>query len=434
MKINKKLIFTLLLLLSFWLTGCGGGETETAPEAIILPSATPTTPPLPAFDAPEGWLRYEGRRLEIWLPGTYFGGDPTRDLTLFTQYLKQYDPDGQRLSLIVERYHQNMNFYAFNTVPTPSGILTSVNITTEVISPLTTMEKYIEVGLSKIPAGIEMVSHEVGKLNNMETGKIIYDFLLPNEAIGRMAQYILRTSESEIWVLTFSTSLEEFDAQSAIFQQAVRSFRNDEMLQQAEDAVEAGEPTPTPPGLLFFDDFSNDLSGWAVANDELISRYYAEGSYHFYIFQNDIIASSTIGESRANVRVEADAWVTNPRGEEAFAEVGIVCGYKSATDYYFLSIRSDGHFGIFQTVGDQQNFMGMEDWLPHPAISKGNAPNHLTAECVGNTLRFFVNGQPLGEATTAVPLEGQAGVYGGSFSWADTHVQFDNFTVTRINP
>jgi hypothetical protein len=75
--------------------------------------------------------------------------------------------------------------------------------------------------------------------------------------------------------------------------------------------------------------------------------------------------------------------------------------------------------------------VGLEDWGQSASIKTGNAPNRLAAECSGTTLRLFVNGVLLAEVQAPEAVSGQVGLYGGSFDWRDTHIQFDNFSVLK---
>jgi hypothetical protein len=325
-----------------------------------------------------------------------------------------------------------MNFFAFKTVPEADGTITTMNITTEIIPPGITMDGYMDQVMEIVLQNHTLVSREVGSINGMETGRMVLDFTLGDKP-GKKVVYILRESPSKIWGLTYSTSAENFDANANDFHQSVRTFRSTAMLAQQAAAAAAGGagPTPTPEGLLIYDDFSNDQSGWDTFNNEQISRYYSEGSYHFFFFQEDLIAASAIGNNLSAARVEVDAWMANPTGPEAYGEMGIVCGFQDASNYYFLSIRSDGYFGVFQKAGEDIHFVGLEDWGQSATIKTGNAPNRLAAECSGTTLRLFVNGVLMAEVQAAEPVSGQVGLYGGSFDWRDTHIQFDNFMVIR---
>ena len=77
---------------------------------------------------------------------------------------------------------------------------------------------------------------------------------------------------------------------------------------------------------------------------------------------------------------------------------GVLCRIQDAENYYYFIIRPDGYF----TIGKYQagSFFALTPggWTYHAAIQSGDAANLLQAECVGDELRFFANGELLGEA------------------------------------
>jgi hypothetical protein len=57
--------------------------------------------------------------------------------------------------------------------------------------------------------------------------------------------------------------------------------------------------------------------------------------------------------------------------------------------------------------------------------------NHLRADCVGNTLTFYINFTQVAVALDADLLAGDVGVLAGAFSAPGVDVLFDNFLVLQ---
>ena len=57
--------------------------------------------------------------------------------------------------------------------------------------------------------------------------------------------------------------------------------------------------------------------------------------------------------------------------------------------------------------------------------------NHIRADCIGNELTLYVNGQQVATATDSEFTGGDIGVIAGTFSTPGTDIHFDNFVVTR---
>lgn len=414
-----------LLVLLFALTACGVNLGEILPTETPL-SLPPTSFVLPTVEPIPGWLMFPTREIEVWLPDSYFGGDPAIDLALMTQFLRQYDAEGQRQILTLEQNYTKWNFFAFDTDPTDYGILTTIHISTEIVPPATVLENYMTSAINTLPVGYQVIEQGVGSINGLQSARFVLEYPLPDRP-GKEVRYIIQENSTRLWILTFSTTKDDFDTQVGIFQQIVRSFRSNAMQQQQDLA--ASQPTPTAEGLILFDDFSDSSSGWTIASNELTTIYYSGGSYHIFVYQPDVLSWATIGEEYSRVSLEVDAWQAGTLQAEAYSELGLICGYQDAENFYYLSIRTDGKYGIYQMRPDGEILLGMPDWVDSPAINIGTTPNKLKADCIDNTLRLYANGQLLGEVVTPTAVTGRVGLFAGSFTWPDSHTQFDNFAI-----
>ena len=418
------LIFISLILLS----GCQNGS-----QLFADPTPTPTEFTLPPVEPLPGWSRFEGREMEIWLPDYYFGGDPLKDLNLITQFLTEYGEEGQRILLNAQKNKSRYNFFAFNTLLTPTGILPTVNIFSEVVSPATSMNGYMDSMTNFLSEGYLEITRDVGSVNGIETGTMVLQAPLPNGS-GRELRFMMRGEPTEMWVISFTTTVDDLDAHIGDMQQAVRSFRSSSMLPQVEvqaPTQRAAFATDTPQGMLAFDDFSDPDSGWGISSNEKISYYYAEGTYHMFVFAPDTLVWSVFGEITDNVILEVDAWPAAGQPADSYSEMGFLCGYLDAQNFYYLTIRSDGHFGIFQMQANSEKFLYSDIWEQNPTIRVDGSPNRLRAECIQDQLRLFVNNELMGEVTAPGIVSGRWGLMGGSFAWKDAHFQFDNFVASQ---
>lgn len=416
--------YLVLIIIPFmFISSCQGN-----PELIIQPSATPNEFLLPPVEPQPGWSLFEGREMEIWLPDYYFGGDPIKDLNLISQYLSEYGEEGQRILLNVQQNKSRYSFFAFNTRLTPSGNLSTIQILNEVVSPATSLDSYMDSITQFLPQGHIEITRDVGSVNGLDTATMVFQVALPN-SVGRELRFMLRSSPTKMWTLSFITTIDDLDAHIGDMQQAVRSFRAGNMLEHKEvqAPTEMAAATETPMGLLLVDDFSNPSSGWTISNNEIYSRYYSEGSYHTFIFDPDTLAWSLFGEIAEGVVMEVDAWPAPGQPADTYSEMGLVCGYLDAENFYYLSVRSDGHFGIFQMQAGGEKFLFSENWQQNPNIRADGSQNRLRAECFDQKLRLFVNNELMGEVSSPGSVSGRWGLMAGSFGWRDSHIQFDNF-------
>lgn len=181
------------------------------------------------------------------------------------------------------------------------------------------------------------------------------------------------------------------------------------------------------PNLLFEDDFSNTSSGWDRFEDELTLTDYHQGQYRISIKTDSYFAWATPYENFDDVIIEVDA-VKLSGGEEN--DIGIICKHQDTENFYALSIGTDGFATIFRRYlgGDLEPLL---DWVESSAINQGDALNHLRAECVGNRLSLYVNGELVVEAFDDSITKGDVGLIASTYESPNLDVAFDNFIARK---
>jgi hypothetical protein len=188
------------------------------------------------------------------------------------------------------------------------------------------------------------------------------------------------------------------------------------------------QATASPSGtILFEDDFSDPGSGWdRLQSAEGIMDYDAAG-YRILVNALDTNFWSTPHKSFADVRLEVDAGKLGGPEEN---RAGLMCRYSGA-DYYFFMITHDGYFGVGVFAGGQAVLLGQSEMQFHPAIHTGVNINHLRADCVGEALTLYANGQQLASVQDARLKDGDVGLLAGTFGQPGVDMIFDNFVVIQ---
>jgi hypothetical protein len=188
-------------------------------------------------------------------------------------------------------------------------------------------------------------------------------------------------------------------------------------------------PTAVPANsgdILFQDEFENNSTGWdRVSNDSGIMDY-DQGGYRILVGQPTMNFWSTPEKNFGDVRVEADVIRLNGPSEN---RVGLICRYQ-AGDYYFFIISNDGFYAIGKFIGGNTILLGQAEMQSSEFILT-NSINHLRADCIGNTLTFFVNFNQIASAQDADFPSGDVGLLAGSFSETGVDVSFDHFVVMQ---
>jgi hypothetical protein len=186
-------------------------------------------------------------------------------------------------------------------------------------------------------------------------------------------------------------------------------------------------PVAQPGDTLFYDDFSNPATGWERFTSAEGTMDYDGGGYRFLVNALQANFWSTPGKSFKDVRMEVDVAKLSGPDEN---RIGLVCRFLE-NNYYFFMVSSDGYYTIGKYIGGNALQLGQSEMQYNDSIHTGLAVNHLRADCVGNSLTFYVNGDPVAQAQDTDLVEGDVGLLAGTFTQPGVDVIFDNFVVLQ---
>lgn len=204
------------------------------------------------------------------------------------------------------------------------------------------------------------------------------------------------------------------------------------------DQIPKSSPTESGNGsVLFQDDFSDPKSGWSELKLDCCQFDYHDGAYRSILnTANDNISSVLPKHDFDNASVEVD--ITRLSGPDD-AIFGIVCRATEdsllRTGYKFV-ITPSGAYGIVKQTGSEGGqFKILGESAKSSAIQTGGATNRVRADCDGNNLTLYVNGQKLVSAEDSDYKNGQVGfVVSTQPDAGGLQVAFDNFVVRRPSP
>jgi hypothetical protein len=185
----------------------------------------------------------------------------------------------------------------------------------------------------------------------------------------------------------------------------------------------------TQPGqVLYHDDFSNPGSGWPQTTSLNGTMGYDHGVYRMLVNSSlyDLLAVS--GQSFGDLQIEVDA--TRLSGP-VYNRYGLICRFRDMADFYFYAVSSDGYYAIGKVKNGVTSLLGQEMMAYSAFILQGSNTNHLRFDCIGNTLKGYVNSQTLAIAEDADFSSGDAGLMSGSYDQGGVEVSFDNFMVIK---
>lgn len=185
-------------------------------------------------------------------------------------------------------------------------------------------------------------------------------------------------------------------------------------------------PTASPGDILYQEEFENNTTGWdRIANDNGIMDYDG-GGYRILVQQAGYNLWSTPEMDFGDVRVEADVFRLNGPDEN---RTGLMCRYQNG-DYYFFIISNDGFYAVGKFIGGQTLLLGQTSMQSSEFIER-EAVNHLRADCIGDTLTFYINYNQVASVQDTDFPNGDVGLLAGAFSQPGVDVLFDHFIVMQ---
>ncbi|MGE5250326.1 MAG: hypothetical protein ACM3QS_08950 [Bacteroidota bacterium] len=201
----------------------------------------------------------------------------------------------------------------------------------------------------------------------------------------------------------------------------------------AQFTIPRPTPTPAAPGsLLFEDDFSTHSLAWDSHSTAEGVIDYDAGGYRMLVNGKDALFWSTPHRELRDVRLEVDEGKLAGPDEN---RVGLFCRY-AGDRFYFFIISHDGYYGVGMFSGGQDQagqmeLIGQSEMQYSPVINRGTNVNHLRADCAGDTLTLYVNGEKLAQAQDSRLSSGDVGLLGGTFSEPGADIIFDNFVALQ---
>jgi len=184
--------------------------------------------------------------------------------------------------------------------------------------------------------------------------------------------------------------------------------------------------TANPGDVLYQEDFSNNSSGWDRAINDGGIMDYDNGGFRILIRESKLNYWSTPAGNYQDVRVEVDVTKLNGPDEN---RAGVMCRYRNG-DYYFFIISNDGYYAVGKFIGGMTLLIGQE-FMQQTGFVQLDQVNHLRADCIGDTLTFYVNFNQVASVQDTDFPTGGVGVLAGSFDEPGVDVLFQNFVVLQ---
>lgn len=170
-------------------------------------------------------------------------------------------------------------------------------------------------------------------------------------------------------------------------------------------------PTPTSPvAIALEENFNDPLNPWLDKKGENWAVGNAGKKYFMSVYEPKVeITSARTWLKLDDVRIEADIIHNNGNGYYGFH-----CRETPAGTYYTIFITTDGYYGFGENRDNKLTILesGPLPELDPPIDPKGE--NHVRADCRGNALTLYINGEPIDRTTVPAWNIGYVGMMIGT--------------------
>jgi hypothetical protein len=203
------------------------------------------------------------------------------------------------------------------------------------------------------------------------------------------------------------------------------------LLLLALAACEATSPESSDidPGILFQDNFSDPASSWDEYQDEYGVTQYQNGTYQILVNEPNTDLWANPGSLVfTDTRIEVEAKRMGGSSNNIF---GIICRYQDSANFYQLLVSSDGYYDISKVQDNSRVPLSAEQLLPSEVIPQEKDLIKIRADCIGDTLSLYVDGQQVAVVQDTSFISGNIGLIAGAFQEAGTDIAFDNLVVRQ---
>ncbi len=178
-----------------------------------------------------------------------------------------------------------------------------------------------------------------------------------------------------------------------------------------DNVVVDGADLASLDNVVLHETFETNRGDWTEFNTARAAVSIEDEGYVFEVRGSDWSVDGYYEESFDDVIIDAQVRV-NELPPDTY--IGLACRTDENFQQYLFLVSADGSFSIFAGLLDE--FVEVVPWSPLYALdTQAGALNQFHVECVGDRLRFEVNGVVAADVTDSLLSEGQIGFLGVTY-------------------
>ncbi|NEO87094.1 MAG: hypothetical protein F6J87_22970 [Spirulina sp. SIO3F2] len=209
------------------LAGCQGPRQQATPVKAqsTLDQLSESAPERDRSDItiPSEYRKILGEGVSIYLPEGYEGGDPKQDIEQVAEQLEAAGEEHKDLSKALRKSKQRVALIAFDGQSDEEGFVTNVNISLREAVPGTPLSVFLKTMTVNLTGqGYAIAAQSTPTLNGQEVGRLIVDVTVGKVELTQLV-YVFK-GETGFWLVTYSTTADEFEDRLSEFEQSVLTF------------------------------------------------------------------------------------------------------------------------------------------------------------------------------------------------------------------
>jgi hypothetical protein len=198
------LALTVLFLFGVAAAGCSEKRAETAPTGI-----------------PDGWKRFSADRIELWLPPSFDGGEPTKgDLDLVLENFRRIGRDD--LARSAEAVRGTVTLLMLDNETANLGT-TVAGGEASILTSLT-LEAFARSNLQALPPGLTVQEQRTVAIDGNDAIRVTLEFNAGQGLVVKQFLFLLKSGNTAAAV-SYSTLPANFDRLAPMFEQSAQTIR-----------------------------------------------------------------------------------------------------------------------------------------------------------------------------------------------------------------
>ncbi len=194
-----------------------------APTLALTPTPTPTQPPPPTATPPPGWKKLDAAQVELWVPGSFVGGDPVKDREPLVKSLRALGSEYNGYINLISQTPSPFAIYAIDSVLGSTGFITNISITVNQIVSTGTGE-VLQGGVSQqLPRQYTVLDRRGAVAGLYGAERMVADSFAQSIRMRQLV-YTIKT-QNTAWVVAFTTAENEFFTRLPAFDQSIATLR-----------------------------------------------------------------------------------------------------------------------------------------------------------------------------------------------------------------